>query len=465
MKRIFFILLFILFNSSLVFSQHDQFYRINQSLEANNNIWFEPDTIIYYNFFNDTIFRRRTRVSPENKVTFYFDDVYYDSSWEMYSRTTLQYNNEDKLYYYLEELNIDGEIINDVTDSIYYFENKTIHINKLWEVDHWINNRKYIVNTNSSDDPISKYEYFWEVNNKEWEEYYKDTCIYNEDNLLMENIVKTKFFNEDILYKYSYTYDDNFKLISKLYQVFDSTDFSWKNDSLFVYTYNLQGNNDTIYTKFYDNDIWVDTIINSFTYFDDNKIKSEKHTVVNSNGQHDDIYSIYFDYDVNGNIILKQKEFHNVISNEKQEWFFDENNNCIKSTTSKLQDGEWIPTYKIGGIELYYNNMESEMLLQYIKCYSLSWVTATYKEIENLTNIETSNKKTFQCYPNPTHDLLFIKTDNENYNKIEIYNINGSLNYSGKINNSIDLSNFKKGLYFLRLDGEKKSEVQKVIKN
>lgn len=458
MKRILFILIFNLFTFTLLFSQYNQ-------IDFNKNNWYEPDTIIYYNFFNDTIYRRITRISPENKVIFYLDDI-YSNGWEMYSRSTFKYDDNGRLYYFLEELNNYGNVMNNVTDSIYYFDNKTIYVNKVWEVDHWMNNRRKVINTNNLNLPISTYKYYWDVNNKDWGENYKDTCIYNSNNLLEENIVKTKFFNEDILYKNVYTYNSNLKLTNKLYQVFDSTSLSWKNDSLYVYTYDNYGNNDTIYTKYYKNDIWVDTIIEVYTYFDNNSLKSNKHIVVDKDGNQDNIYSYYYDYDINNNIILKQKEYHNIESNEKQEWFYDSNNNCIKNTTSKLKDGEWVTTYKRDGIELYYNNMQSMMLLFYIKCYSLSWVTASYKQVDNFVNkINNNNNNSFLCYPNPTNNILNIKTNNINYKTIEIYNINGSLIYTNNMSNSIDISNLNKGIYFIRLSGDKKSEVQKIVIN
>lgn len=58
-------------------------------------------------------------------------------------------------------------------------------------------------------------------------------------------------------------------------------------------------------------------------------------------------------------------------------------------------------------------------------------------------------------YPNPAKDIVYIENTNLQFNRVEIYNIIGSLVYKASIENntkqSIDISNFQSGNYIVRL--------------
>ena len=68
-----------------------------------------------------------------------------------------------------------------------------------------------------------------------------------------------------------------------------------------------------------------------------------------------------------------------------------------------------------------------------------------------------SSTKNFSVYPNPTSGI--IKVTGKSIKKIEIYNLLGESIYtvfSQQISGEIDLSNFQKGIYFVKIyDGEK----------
>ncbi|MDD5569894.1 MAG: T9SS type A sorting domain-containing protein [Bacteroidales bacterium] len=81
-------------------------------------------------------------------------------------------------------------------------------------------------------------------------------------------------------------------------------------------------------------------------------------------------------------------------------------------------------------------------------------------------NIETEN---FKVYPNPANDKLFIDNLNGNYeNYIEIYSADGKLllkQKTEKTNNEINIHHLSKGIYFLKLNNEKYSEVKSFVKD
>ena len=93
-------------------------------------------------------------------------------------------------------------------------------------------------------------------------------------------------------------------------------------------------------------------------------------------------------------------------------------------------------------------------------------ITANFKLIEGLnTNHVRQNK----IYPNPVKNTLFISTE-YTINKIEILNNNGSVIESKSYYNQqitsqrFDLSNYSKGIYFIKIITEKDSQIKCFIK-
>ena len=75
------------------------------------------------------------------------------------------------------------------------------------------------------------------------------------------------------------------------------------------------------------------------------------------------------------------------------------------------------------------------------------------------TNFHTS------IYPNPTKDLLFIRTDAKKL-EVEISNLIGEVILTTTISNGlqqIDLANQAKGVYLIKLINGQKSEQRKII--
>ena len=105
----------------------------------------------------------------------------------------------------------------------------------------------------------------------------------------------------------------------------------------------------------------------------------------------------------------------------------------------------------------YYNLQFKE------KCISdFSEVTAVF--IESLTTNNISEKK-FSIYPNPANKSINITT-NESINHIDIYDVKGRLIFSQSYQEkrtSIDVSDFAKGVYAIKVVSMKNSSVQQLI--
>lgn len=78
---------------------------------------------------------------------------------------------------------------------------------------------------------------------------------------------------------------------------------------------------------------------------------------------------------------------------------------------------------------------------------------------------EPANKLVFTVYPNPVRDLLHIKTS-ENKVSIEMYNITGNLLLKENCWNdqTIDISDFSKGIYILRSTYNDRTTIEKITK-
>ena len=82
--------------------------------------------------------------------------------------------------------------------------------------------------------------------------------------------------------------------------------------------------------------------------------------------------------------------------------------------------------------------------------------------------IELKNSFKFNIYPNPTSDLLFVEFLNNTEEDVymELFNSIGEIVYSRKninANLSIDVSQFTKGIYFMKVYSNSLVSAKKVV--
>ena len=86
---------------------------------------------------------------------------------------------------------------------------------------------------------------------------------------------------------------------------------------------------------------------------------------------------------------------------------------------------------------------------------------------DSTLSAEESSLTTFKMYPNPTNGnkVFFETTKNLT---IKVYNIVGKLILENEVSsskNQLDITTLSKGVYFVKVDSDKKSEIKKLIKN
>ena len=133
------------------------------------------------------------------------------------------------------------------------------------------------------------------------------------------------------------------------------------------------------------------------------------------------------------------------------------NNELVLENTTELsytiENSEAI--YGVEVVALYENNFKS------------IGVIALLLFEDDIKDIETSNNVT--VYPNPVNDMLYIETETE-VEEVVVYDIYGRVQNlrnlkTQKLRNSIDLSELKSGIYFVKINTEKGNIVKRIIKD
>jgi hypothetical protein len=83
--------------------------------------------------------------------------------------------------------------------------------------------------------------------------------------------------------------------------------------------------------------------------------------------------------------------------------------------------------------------------------------------INTTMGVENIKKSTINIYPNPVKSILNIKTDDK-IKTVELYDEIGRKVKNLSKSNVINLENLSKGIYYLKIQTEKSSSVEKIIK-
>ena len=84
---------------------------------------------------------------------------------------------------------------------------------------------------------------------------------------------------------------------------------------------------------------------------------------------------------------------------------------------------------------------------------------------KNTTGIQNISNEAISVFPNPTHDMLNIKFNNQENLLVKIYSINGQkVKEATTIANQVNISELPNGMYFVELNVNGKTVHQKFIK-
>jgi hypothetical protein len=110
--------------------------------------------------------------------------------------------------------------------------------------------------------------------------------------------------------------------------------------------------------------------------------------------------------------------------------------------------------------------------IDYLKLWigeRLAWMDANmFGVCDTTVNIESLKASSFNIYPNPTNDVVFIESPNERTFRINIFTAQGTLIKSVQNSNStrtsISFENLPKGMYFIQIQNDNQTfTTQKII--
>ena len=96
------------------------------------------------------------------------------------------------------------------------------------------------------------------------------------------------------------------------------------------------------------------------------------------------------------------------------------------------------------------------------------WERLGWEDDEDIDNITEEQISSVQIYPNPVNDRIFIEAETE-IEEVVVYDIYGrhqvteTPSHQGDL--SIDLSDLKSGIYFVKINTEKGNIVKRIIKD
>lgn len=117
------------------------------------------------------------------------------------------------------------------------------------------------------------------------------------------------------------------------------------------------------------------------------------------------------------------------------------------------------------------NATEAVIRFDYISSLggSINLDNITIDDASIISNKEMASEITFEMFPNPAKDEVFIHYDYKESKELEIYSLNGSLVFSQELDNSnelrVKLGHYDRGLYILKLKGKSQNIMEKLMVN
>jgi hypothetical protein len=248
----------------------------------------------------------------------------------------------------------------------------------------------------------------------------------------------------------------------------------WQLRDRFLYTYVSLFLFDTVTTQTWDNvnSIWVNSERTTYSYSGTNKVIS---TITHLWNTASSLYDINHSRVINiydGNDLLTSEEYDDW---DGAQWVHDFLNTYTYDGSNFViikQKSDWNgASYDLDSQELHTNNGDGYPT----ETISQNWNGASFENTTRLRqtypsclslSVEENNLEMVEIYPNPSNSKINITNiDNANYT---IVNLTGQSVAKGKIdsiNNTINLTTLKSGLYILSLKTNGKRLIKKIIKN
>ena len=302
----------------------------------------------------------------------------------------------------------------------------------------WVNNSKYTSTFDVNNNQTSYLRETW--NDPNWVISSKNIYTYDASNNQTSDLRQTwNGTTYDNSTKNTNTYNANNNQISSLTQVWNSTTLTWVNDSQRTYIYDANSNQTS-----YLYQIW-----NGTTFTDSNKYT--------------------YTYDANNNqtsCLFQNWNNTTMVNNYLDARTYDANNNLTTFTRQNWNGTAWGGINQLSKYTFDVNGFQMKQVFYSYNSGVLASADSIYYYYRTFVGINElkSNSKFITVYPNPSKDILTIKSDKA-ITSIEVYNNIGVLVSKPELksNNQIDLSGLSKGMYFVKIFAGKQYFTEKVI--
>lgn len=278
----------------------------------------------------------------------------------------------------------------------------------------------------------------------EWNDVEINTYTYDSNNFLTENLFKKNWNNEisdwEFVMNTTFINNVNGNPIEELSLKWNFITEAWENYKFITEEYNVNNNILERIYMVWEEDSWLNYLKNNYTYTTGFRLSERinQYWDINNEEWKNDWREIrnYNEFDL---IIERLSETWNPSDNS---WFTDNTAIYEYDTNLNLIYESSISFTGHGG---YSNHYYSE--------HDISLNT-------NDNNLQNS----VSIIPNPSSEFIAIK-GLDNVEQILFYDIGGKLILNTNNHKAIDVSNFQKGLYFVKIASEDSIIVKKFIKN
>ena len=340
--------------------------------------------------------------------------------------------------------------------------NELVYLSQFWQSPSWVTdwgwkyNYTYDVNNNITEILYQS----WNSNINAWENNWKDIYTFDNDGNLIEYI--EQYWNSNTnswvsSFKEIYTIDANGVIIEALIQDWDEMSSIWVNDEkiINIVWHNWTGDPhesdlESYTSQEWDSGIWVTSMRTNITYDTyGGHVEIEEEY---NNGNWENAYKYSDMYDEHSNYLGYQSEYW-----DNGTWKIDWGNIYLLTYSGidlveRISQG-WDPTIAVPG---YVNQWKEE-----------------YSDFVTIEGIDENvlMSANINLYPNPARGILNLEVKNMDKEDLsmEIVNLNGQvifqqqLNPTGQLVNKIDVSNYSKGIYFVKVQNAKEIKVGKII--
>ena len=114
---------------------------------------------------------------------------------------------------------------------------------------------------------------------------------------------------------------------------------------------------------------------------------------------------------------------------------------------------------------IYVDNVSNPVLNTWLKDTYFGTYVSNETQCASLSSNTLSSLENAFLFPNPTKDIITIKSENR-YENAELYDFSGRIiQIMPIVNNTINVMDFEKGIYYLKLYGNDEADSFKIIKD